>query len=358
MASPWLLILDNMDDMLHSMISTSRRVSMVWFLVTTRSRDVALSVDVVIVELHEMSLPEAKMVLQRWLPMTHPGDNAAVEELLGELTYLPLAITQAGAYIKRNQTSIATYLGLLRGTEKDMVSLLSREFLGLSAIATTWLVSFDQIQRSNPAAANLLAFISQIEPKAIPQSILPVIRSEEQMVKRNWHTSRLCLPMEWHGRVRDAQPRACSDKNLDQKRGCMEETETEAIKHLSANFLSDDGANREKWRSCLPHALWLLQRSKDCHMQERYDLYFKVGVSLHPREMQQHKFLTRPNPPGMSYTRIDVIRRLWSHLKRHTNGGSNISPKTTGFDLYQSSGSHMPTSTTERSKRPSRCSNM
>ncbi len=42
-------------------------------------------------------------------------------ELLRGLTYLPLAITQAAAYLNRNQVSIADYLGLLEGTEQDMV---------------------------------------------------------------------------------------------------------------------------------------------------------------------------------------------------------------------------------------------
>ena len=68
-------------------------------------------------------------------------------------------------------------------------SLLSREFhdstrynSSPNAVATTWLVSFDQIRKSDPAAAHLLSFISQIEAKAIPQSILPGLESEEQMV--------------------------------------------------------------------------------------------------------------------------------------------------------------------------------
>ena len=49
-------------------------------------------------------------------------------------------------------------------------------------MATTWLVSFDQLRISDSAAADLLSFMSRIEPKAIPQSILPSLESEEQMV--------------------------------------------------------------------------------------------------------------------------------------------------------------------------------
>jgi hypothetical protein len=49
-------------------------------------------------------------------------------ELLDELTYLPLAIAQAAAYLNRNRMSIAKYLKLLQSTEQDIVTLISREF--------------------------------------------------------------------------------------------------------------------------------------------------------------------------------------------------------------------------------------
>ena len=44
-----------------------------------------------------------------------------------ELTYLPLAITQAAGYLERNEASIAAHPRLLRNTEKYMVDLLSEE---------------------------------------------------------------------------------------------------------------------------------------------------------------------------------------------------------------------------------------
>jgi hypothetical protein len=59
-----------------------------------------------------------------------------------------------------------------------MVGVMGREFYdsirypgSQNAVATTWLVSFDQIRRTDKTAAELLSFISQIEPKAIPRSI-------------------------------------------------------------------------------------------------------------------------------------------------------------------------------------------
>lgn len=51
------------------------------------------------------------------------------------------------------------------------------------AVATTWLVSFNQIQNRNPSTAKLLFFIMYIKPQAIPQSLLPKVRLKQEMIK-------------------------------------------------------------------------------------------------------------------------------------------------------------------------------
>jgi tetratricopeptide (TPR) repeat protein len=42
-----------------------------------------------------------------------------------------------------------------------------------NAVATTWLISFEQVRRLDPLAADYLSFMACIVPKNIPQSILP-----------------------------------------------------------------------------------------------------------------------------------------------------------------------------------------
>ncbi|KAH8621579.1 ADP binding [Alternaria alternata] len=75
-------------------------------------------------------------------------DNAAtaklLDELLDELTCLPLAIAQVAAYLNRNRMSILKYLQLFRSTEQDLVRVISREFRddtrykgSVNAVATT-----------------------------------------------------------------------------------------------------------------------------------------------------------------------------------------------------------------------------
>ncbi|KAL8376638.1 hypothetical protein RB595_007648 [Gaeumannomyces hyphopodioides] len=214
-AGPWLLIVDNADDADLLFGSPDMPSGLADYLpesedglvlFTTRSREVAVSVagsDVV--ELFEMDPQEAADYLEKLLIRKDLlRDEGESTKLLKELTYLPLAITQAAAYLNTIQVSIAEYLKLLRGTDQDAASLMSREFHdktrhkgSRNAVATTWLVSFDQIRKSNRAAADLLSFLSCIEPKAIPQSILPRLEVEEQ-------THSLALAYQYNGQVKQA----------------------------------------------------------------------------------------------------------------------------------------------------------
>ena len=47
-------------------------------------------------------------------------------------------------------------------------------------MATTWLISFEQIRHRNPLAADYLSFMACIDPKDIPQSLLPAGASRKR----------------------------------------------------------------------------------------------------------------------------------------------------------------------------------
>jgi hypothetical protein len=49
-------------------------------------------------------------------------------ELLQQLTFLPLAIVQAAAYINENGITFSAYLSLLKDQEQDVIDLLSEDF--------------------------------------------------------------------------------------------------------------------------------------------------------------------------------------------------------------------------------------
>jgi tetratricopeptide (TPR) repeat protein len=297
-AGPWLLVVDNADDVEVGLGSSDDPGGLSQYLpesesgvvlYTTRSPDVASRASDE-VELHEMSEQEARTMLEKSLKRKGlMGNEARVKELLDELTYLPLAIAQAAAYLDRNRLSVTDYLTLLRGAEDDMVGAMSREFHdstrypgSQNAVATTWLVSFDQIRRTDETAAELLSFISQIEPKAIPRSILPRLESEEKMV----HAIGTLCGYAFLGRREESDLFDMhslvhvATRVWIKRQGRARETEIAAIQHLVATFPSADRANRALWGDYLPHTLRVLHVSKGCSIEERHDLSFRVGQCL------------------------------------------------------------------------------
>jgi hypothetical protein len=96
-------------------------------LFTTRSREVALVLteiedDIVIVE--PMDESHANTLFRKKLPGGH--DEKQVAELLLALDFMPLAISQAAAYIRQRapRVSIARYLSNFHRGEKDRAALL------------------------------------------------------------------------------------------------------------------------------------------------------------------------------------------------------------------------------------------
>ncbi|KAI0466857.1 hypothetical protein F4859DRAFT_518693 [Xylaria cf. heliscus] len=301
-AQKWLLIVDNADDMEILFRSSDKPGRIGTYLpesdngltlFTTRSREVAVALAVNnVLDLHEMSPGEATGFLCKTLiDRKATQDNAITKELVRELTYLPLAIAQAAAYINQNKISIRKYLTLLQNKEQDqeLVSLMSREFHdntryqgSQNAVATTWLVSFDQIRRSDTNAAELLSFISCIEPKAIPQSILPRPLIEEEMehaigvlcgyaflVRRGDNDT-----FDMHRLVHIAT------RVWTQKQNTIQETQTRAIQHIASIFPYTGKEHRSKWREYLPHAQYALRASREYRGGERFELFYRVGRCL------------------------------------------------------------------------------
>ncbi|KAK4236844.1 hypothetical protein C8A03DRAFT_45208 [Achaetomium macrosporum] len=295
-AGPWLLIVDNTDDIdlffgpsdkpggLNEYLPESED-GLVLF--TTRSREVAVAVARnSVTELLEMDPQEAADYLKKSLIRS---SGAGTAELLKELTYLPLAITQAAAYLNTTGVPITEYLRLLRGADQDTASLMSREFHddtryrgSPNAVATTWLVSFDQICKSDGAAADLLSFMSCIEPKGIPQSILPRFELEEQMVHA---VGTLCgyafLTRRGDSKIFDMHSLVhLATRIWIQGEGRTATIDEKATRHLATVFPDDDYTNCSLWREYLPHAFRVLQHSEGLDMEERSNLCFWVGRCL------------------------------------------------------------------------------
>ena len=103
-------------------------------------------------------------------------DGYYAAELLRALDCIPLAITQAAAYVNRRAPliSVSTYLDDFRRSDRKNDSLLNSDTGDLrrdetisNSVVTTWQVTFEQIRRERPSAAYLLLFMSFFNPQGI-----------------------------------------------------------------------------------------------------------------------------------------------------------------------------------------------
>lgn len=283
-AGNWLLILDNADDMnvLDGLPGGSTGLLGVLphsptgrTLITTRPSNIAVhAAGSDVVELTEMTSDEAHDFLGRSLIDRSQLDQVDTAELLGKLSYLPLTVAQAAAYMNMHRLPITAYLRLCNRTNQDMTNLLSAHLEDEThysktqgAVATTWIMSFNAICETDAVAARLLSFLQWIEPKAIPETILPSSDSDWSLTEAigllcgysflGWREDGETLDM--HSLVHLAL-RCWPGESLTSFM-----TKEDAIEHLTQVFPSDDWEKRLLWRQYFPHVLPLV---KDTNLEQ------------------------------------------------------------------------------------------
>ena len=121
------------------------------------------------IHVSHMTMQEAKVMMRsRVLESCCESD---LERILYSLEFLPLAITQAAAFVTETQITLSKYLDLL---EVDDSSVLSKEFDDrrrdfetTNSVIQTWKLSFDQIRRQNPRAADILSLMAVLDRQGL-----------------------------------------------------------------------------------------------------------------------------------------------------------------------------------------------
>jgi tetratricopeptide (TPR) repeat protein len=175
----WLLILDNADD-LSRLPDFLPPLGSGHLLLTTRAQatgKVARSLSVEKLASSEslrLLLHRAKLLAEgEPLETVSAAERKAAHKLVTELDGLPLALDQAGAYIEETECSLSDYLTLYT---RRRLALLRRGSQLTSdyphSVASTWALSFVQVEQADPAAADLLRLCAFLHPDAIPEAIL------------------------------------------------------------------------------------------------------------------------------------------------------------------------------------------
>ncbi|KAL4938312.1 hypothetical protein BDV06DRAFT_215198 [Aspergillus oleicola] len=289
-AGKWLLIFDNADDMeMWTKGSTGPPMKDIlphsengYILFTSRSRKLAVRV----ASPNVLSIPDvdqitATKILEKSLiqkGLLH--DNYTTTALLEQFGFLSLAINQAAAYINENEIMLSDYLSLLKGRETDAAELLSEEFQDDGRYAET---QNPQIHDLDKLAADYLSFIACINPRDIPQSILPHPTSAKKK------TDALGLLNAYSFISKHACGTSFSLHRLVHlaTRNWMRRTEVfdhwvrRATQRLDNIFPDHDHNNQGLWRDYLPHALYLINSEEFHNIHYEYvELSSRVGKSL------------------------------------------------------------------------------
>jgi tetratricopeptide (TPR) repeat protein len=195
---PWLLVLDNADDvevffsakLNPSSIGSKQTAPLINYLprssngstiITTRDKRVGerLANREKAIMVLPMAGPEATRLLWSRVTQENGLDKAKSSKLLEVLGHLPLAITQAAAYISENSITIEEYLETICAEDSGIQDLLNeglpdhrRDFESQNSVIRTWKVSFDQIRKQNPRAAEILSLMSVLDRQGIPKTLL------------------------------------------------------------------------------------------------------------------------------------------------------------------------------------------
>ncbi|KAK2850645.1 hypothetical protein FQN49_005457 [Arthroderma sp. PD_2] len=223
----WVIILDNADnlDFLEDTATgmNSKRLSKYIpetphgsVFITSRSKETALQLveEKCIISVDPMDEAHAVNLFRKKL--NDGSDDNLIAELAVELEFLPLAIAQAASYISLRvpRCSVEEYLEDFRESKPvGKLRLLGdenrdhrRDEDAVNSISATWKISFNDIRKARPSAADLLAFISFFDRQGIPDFVLqsPVIEEDER-AQRN----------ENDGPFRSKPGLAARDKSLE-----------------------------------------------------------------------------------------------------------------------------------------------
>ncbi|KAK9434824.1 Nucleoside phosphorylase domain protein [Metarhizium brunneum] len=186
--APWFLIIDSNDDAellrspqaiplekfsrkaLAEYIPYTKRCSV---LVTTQdSRAGRTLCNLNPIDVGEMTVEEATKLFG--IKLQEYMDEEVLLPLLKNLEYLPLAITQAIAFILENGISVADYLRLLTSDEEESIKLLSddlhdeRRYSDVPhSVIKSFSLSFDLLKKREPRSAELLSRMCYLDRQKI-----------------------------------------------------------------------------------------------------------------------------------------------------------------------------------------------
>lgn len=151
-------------------------------LVTTRNRAAGVKFSrshlSSLIEVKTMTEAESSRLIKSNLMGQVPAESE-IHELAELLGHLPLALSQASAFMQENTLTISEYIELYKENDETRMDLLCESFETLgrdtkvpNAVATTLNVSIVHIKSRDPRAIEILSLIAFVDRHDIPKSLI------------------------------------------------------------------------------------------------------------------------------------------------------------------------------------------
>jgi hypothetical protein len=187
MSRPWLMIVDNADDrdvLFHSELGFDidlERCPHGAFLFTTKHKNMG---DQLTKWTHSRITDgntEAVALIKSILG--NEMTQSVTESLASKMEYLPLALTQAAAYVRLKSIAIEHYLDMWRASRDNAQELLTSDLFEApgrravntkisNSVAQTMTLTLDTISRNNKRAEKILSIMAFSESNNVPTKLI------------------------------------------------------------------------------------------------------------------------------------------------------------------------------------------
>jgi len=173
--SQWLMVFDNADDLRSVPISKYFPLTHSGHIViTSRDQEAVGGVAEEGLVLGPLASGEAISLLLSTAGVRQPSpdDWRNAEEIVRLLGSLPLAINQAGAFIRSRQKSPQEYKELFLRARSELLGFTPKLADSERTVLSTWELNFKQVERESEAAVRLLLLFCFLEPTKISEVVL------------------------------------------------------------------------------------------------------------------------------------------------------------------------------------------
>ena len=336
---PWLMILDNADrtaNFLPMEDETNAETSVIstymasylptkfnhsqFLLVTTRNRDIGehLNRGRPCVNVGPFSVQEARDLLRAKLRALDDCSTPAMDTLVETLGRIPLAITQAAAFINRNKISVQEYVRELDLDKQNFMQYLSKDLQDPrrepgcpNSVFRTWKLSFDQIRTDSPRAAEVLSLMAMLDGQTIPVDL--VRKDDERRVDFQTVIGTLdgysMVNKEIGGKTCTIHPLVqLSVQYILEESGQTVFYTGQAVQLIAERFPVGEHENKAVCESLLPHAQAVLQpdTKSDATAASRARLLHNVGWF----EWRQGRY-------NSAYQNVLAAHEIWQRISRN-----------------------------------------